>query len=247
MIFDANVFIGDSLYRNSFTVDKLKAVMETNGVEKALVRPLKPVDFNFDRANYRIGELQAKNRDLFGFGRVNPWEKEAALQVRRAIRDYGLKGIHLHPWEENFRINSEVAVEIMTAIAEEKAPVYISAGYPVVSDPLKVLDLMKQFPDVTAIVTHGCQQDMSGLSFDEALIVAEETKNVVFDISGVYRRDFIELLVERAGEDRVVLGSCTPYMDMHLEIARIQATLLPQEIKERILHVNLERILKMIG
>ena len=244
MVFDANVFVGESVYNNSLTIEKLKSLMKDSGVEKAIIRPLKPLDLDLDRANKNIGNIQKKNDNLIGFGRINPLLKDAATHTKKALNEYGLKGIHLHPWEENYRINSDVVDKVMEVIAEEQVPVYISAGYPAVSHPLQVQDLLERYPEVTAILTHGGQQDVSGLSFDDALLLADETKNVIFDISGVYRRDFIELLVEHAGADRVVFGSCTPYMNMQFEVTRITSAHLAEKIKKQILHTNIETMLK---
>jgi len=243
MVFDANVFVGDSLYDNSLTLNDLKGLMKASGVDKAIIRPLKPPDLDLDRANRNIADIQRNNENLVGFGRINPLLKGAVIHTKKAISDYGLKGIHLHPWEENYRINSSVVDKIMEVAREENVPVYISAGYPMVSHPLQVQELVNRYPGVTIIVTHGGQLDMSGLSFDDALLVADETKNVIFDVSGVYRRDFIELLVEHAGADRVVFGSCAPYMDMKFEITRIMSTHLAEETKKQILYENIERIL----
>jgi len=243
MIIDANIFIGESLYGNSLSVKDLKMLMKKNNLDKVVVRPLKPYDFNYDKANQYIAKVQEKNNNIIGFGRVNPLEKNAPNYVRKAIKEYGLKGIHLHPWEDNFYISSEVVNNVMDVIAQENIIIYISAGYPIVSEPLQILELMQRYPTVTAIVTHGCQLDISGLSFDDALIVAEKAKNVKFDISGVYRRDFIELLVDHAGEENVLFGSCAPYMDISLEIERIKAVQIPKDIKDKIFYKNIEKVL----
>ena len=243
MIIDANIFIGESLYGNSLSVKDLKLLMEINHLDKVVVRPLKPIDFNYDKANQYIAKVQEKYNNIIGFGRVNPLEKDAPNYVRKAIKEYGLKGIHLHPWEDNFYISSEVVNNVMDVIAQENIVIYISAGYPIVSEPLQILELMQRYPMVTAIVTHGCQLDISGLSFDDALIVAEKAKNVKFDISGVYRRDFIELLVDHAGEENVLFGSCAPYMDINLEIERIKAVQIPKAIKDKIFYKNIEKVL----
>jgi predicted TIM-barrel fold metal-dependent hydrolase len=241
MIIDANIFIGESLLRNSVSEDALEAMMRENKLDKAVIRPLKPVDHDYDKANRYVARVQEKNPQIAAFGRVNPWEVKAPEQVKKAIREYGLKGIHLHPWEENFCINSEVVNDVMEVIAEMGVPVYINAGYPIVSEPLQILELMERYPQVTAITTHACQLDISGLSFDDALIVAE-AKNIKFDISGVYRRDFIELLVNKAGADNVLFGSCAPYMDVSLEIERIKAVQISDDIKEKIFYKNIMKL-----
>ena len=238
MIIDANIFVGESLLKNSVSEAELQDMMRQNKLDKVVVRPLKPVDHDYDRANQAVARLQEKNPAIVAFGRVNPWEDKAPEQVRTAIREYGLKGIHLHPWEENFSINSGVADAVMDAIAEMGVPVYINAGYPIVSEPLQILELMERYPQVTAITTHACQLDISGLSFDDALIVAG-AKNIKFDLSGVYRRDFIELLISKAGEDNVLFGSCAPYMDISLEIERIKAVQISDAVKEKIFYKNI--------
>ncbi len=238
MIIDANIFIGESLLKNSVSENDLQAMLRKNNLDKAVVRPLKPVDHDYDRANRIVAHLQEKDSRIAAFGRVNPWEVKAPEHVRKAILEYGLKGIHLHPWEENFSINSDVVNDVMDAIAEMKVPVYINAGYPIVSEPLQILELMERYPQVTAITTHACQLDISGLSFDDALIVAG-AKNIKFDISGVYRRDFIELLISKAGEENVLFGSCAPYMDISLEIERVKAVQISEEIKEKIFYKNI--------
>jgi len=243
---DANVFIGESLYENSLSPENLLEMMRVNGVERAVVRPLKPPDFDFDRANRWIAETQSKYSNLVGFGRVNALLRQAPEQALRAVVDYGLRGIHLHPWEENYPITSEKVDRVVEAL-EGRVPVYVSAGYPVVSHPLQIQDLASRHPDTTFIATHGGQQDISGMSFDDALIVARENPNVSFDVSGVYRRDFIELLVEQAGEQRIVFGSCTPYMDMAFEITRVRAAHLEDEVKDRMFRVNILRILGISG
>ncbi len=239
---DAHVFIGPSLYDSSLEPWELLATMDHLGVQAAVVRPLKPPDFDLDLANRRVSELQSREPRLVGFARVNPLEREAPDQARRAVEEYGLKGLHLHPWEENFQVDGQKVDRVIEAL-EGRVPVYVSAGFPVVSHPLQVQDLAERHPGTLFIAAHGGQQDNSGMSFDDSLLVARETPNVLFDVAGVYRRDFIELLVEQAGPQRVLFGSCTPYMDMALEILRIQATHLSDETKAKILHGNIARLL----
>ena len=43
MIIDANIFIGESLLKNSVSVADLNVMMQQNHLDKVVVRPLKPV------------------------------------------------------------------------------------------------------------------------------------------------------------------------------------------------------------
>ena len=244
---DACVFLGDSLYGNSVTESELLASLDKYGIDRAIVRPFKPCDYCYDAANRRLGEVVAKNSfRLIGYGRVNPLEKTAPEQIH-ALRGYGLCGVHLHPWEDNFLINDPKVYPTIEACREENLPVYVSTGYPNVSEPLQLRELALLFPDVTFIATHGGQLDISGLSFDDAVQMASSCKNVKFDLSGVYRRDFIELLIQSAGADNVLFGSCSPYMDFGLEIARIEAAEIPDSSKEQLFFRNAEALLAGCG
>jgi len=239
---DACVFAGPSLRRNSQSLEQAAAVMERLGIAMSVVRPFVPPDYDFDRANRDLAAAIADDPRFTGFGRVNPWETTAAQQVLRAA-SCGLKGIHLHPYEENYRIHSEMVWEVVEAARSCGFPVYVSTGYPNVSEPLQLLELAVRFPDVVFIATHAAQLDISGGSFDDALIVAAEAPNVMYDLSGVYRRDFIEKLIRAAGVGKVVYGSCSPYMDCSLEIRRIEGQQIPQEQKDAIFGENIMRLL----
>lgn len=241
--FDGCAFLGDSLYGNSVTAEELLQRMDASGVEKAVVRPFKPCDYNYDKANRKLAETVSQSGGrLVGFGRVNPLEATAAQQVD-ALVGYGLQGLHLHPWEDNYIICDPKVYPTIEACEKHNIPVYVSAGYMTVSEPLQVWELADKFPNVCFIATHGGQLDISGLSFDDAVKASTLARNIKFDLSGVYRRDFIEILIRTAGEDSVIFGSCYPYMDIDLEIARIEAAEIPDSHKEQLFCTNLERIL----
>lgn len=242
MKIDAGIFWGNSLYRNGVQVKELKEQMTLHGIDQAVIRPFKPCDCDYGQANARLAELVDRDEKLIGFARVNPWQKDAPAQVA-AAKASGLVGLHLHPWEDNFVVNGRFMDDTLQAAQEAGFPVYLSAGYPCVSEPLQILEIAKRFPKVNFIATHGAQLDMSGLSFDDALVLAKQATNVKFDLSGVYRRDFIEKLIQISGEDHIVFGSAYPYMDIALEIARIDAAQISDRVKEKIFYDNIKNIL----
>lgn len=242
MKIDAGVFWGDSLYRNSVRIKELQEQMELYEIDQMVLRPLKPFDYDYPQANARLAEAVGKEVRFLGFARVNPWERNAPAQVAAAKAD-GLVGLHLHPWEDNFVVDGSFMDDTLQAAQEAGFPVYISAGYPCVSEPLQILEIANRFPKVNFIATHGAQLDMSGLSFDDALLLAQQAPNVKFDLSGVYRRDFIERLIRTSGEDHVIFGSNYPYMDIALEIVRIEAAKISDEVKDKIYYGTIKNLL----
>ncbi len=243
---DACVFVGESIYRKDLSLNDLLSQMKENGVDCAIVRPNKPYDYCYDAANQKLAAALAGLKNLVGFGRVNPLEKDAPAQIDR-LAGYGLRGVHLHPWEDNFAINSPLVYPTIDACEKQALPVYVSTGYPNVSEPLQLWELAQAYPRVTFIATHGAQLDISGLSFDDSLYMAGALKNVKFDLSGVYRRDFIEKLIQTAGEENIVFGSCTPCMNMALEIKRIEAANISEHQKEQIFYSNIRALLPCVG
>lgn len=240
---DACVFVGESLYGSELSLDDIIRRMDLCGVSKAVIRPNKPCDYCYERANEKIAEIVVRNSRFIGFGRLNPLEKTAIAQLEK-IKALGLRGVHLHPWEDNFVINDTKFDEFFAAAARLNLPVYVSAGYPRVSEPLQMYECAIRNPNVIFIATHGAQLDISGMSFDDATYSAR-AENLWYDLSGIYRRDFIENLAAAAGEDRLVFGSCTPYMDIRLETDRVNAAQIPTEVKEKIFSGNISRLLNV--
>lgn len=244
-IIDANAHVGPTVYEKfefNPTFEQLNSEMEKAGIDEAIVSPLKPPSLDFDTANSELATA-VDNRDRFhGIGRIDPRLEEAPLHVDNAIAEYGLHGIRLHPWEETFSITDDFVTPVLENASEHDVPVWVHAGYPGVSHALSIREVVQEFPDVTFVLSHGSQLDISGLSLTDALLLAEEAPNTVFDLSGVYRRDFIQDLVDTAGAERVVFGSNAPYFHPEVEKSRITEVEIDEADKTAIL-ANAESLL----
>src|SRR5713226_5534396 len=103
---DAFTFLGQSLFGSGQTAAELLARMAAANVERAIVCPPKPPGYHLGPANDLVAAAVAREPRLTGLARVDPNQTEQAIpELDRAIRDLGLKGLFLHPWEETFRIN----------------------------------------------------------------------------------------------------------------------------------------------
>src|SRR5204863_196316 len=89
----------------------------------------------------------------------------------------GLRGVMLHPWEELCAINSAPLDPLLTYAAEHALPLLIEGGHPRVSEASQIGELARRFPEVTMIVTHAGQSNISGRGLFDAA-------RLTFDIGG---------------------------------------------------------------
>src|SRR5207253_10955122 len=129
------------------TADELLARMDQSGVERAVVCPVKPRGYHLGTANDTVAEAAGRQPRFVGLARVDPnLGDEALAELERGLLGLGLRGLFLHPWEENFRVNSAGVDPLLARCASLGAPVVIATGYPWVSEAAQVGDLARRFP-----------------------------------------------------------------------------------------------------
>jgi len=244
---DANTNVGPSVYSDfefDPTLEALSENLERANVDAAVVAPLKPPSFDFDRANERLAEDLGDRGDRYGIARIDPRVEEAARHTERALVEYDLNGVKLHPWEETFSITSSVVEPVLSVVETHDVPVWIHAGYPNVSHALSVRRVARSHPDVPFVLTHACQLDVAGASLPDVKLLAEETDNTYFELSGTYRRDLIRDLVDRVGSERVLFGSNAPYFDVAVEKSRVTHADLSDSAKATVLGKSVLNLLR---
>lgn len=249
IVIDAHCHIGESLYGDSQTPDQLARKMKKNGIDKAIIFPFTPADLDFKRANDYIAKAVKKYPDKFvGFARVDPRQVKGAIaEVTRVVKTLKLKGVKMHPFEQAFRINSNLVRPVFKKCAELGVPVFVSAGAPIVSNPIQVGDLAEGLPSLTIIAAHCAQMDGSGLGQFDALNALLENRNLYVETSGYpeTRIDgFYEQIKKKVGIERLVFGSDSPAMNQELELMRVETSLAGSEA-ERVLGKNASEILEL--
>jgi predicted TIM-barrel fold metal-dependent hydrolase len=243
---DAFAFLGQSLFGYAQTPDELLARMDASDVERAVVCPVKPRGYHLGPANDVLAEISMRQPRFVALARVDPnLEDEALDELERALLSLGLRGLFLHPWEENFRVNSPRVEPLLARCTALDVPVVIATGYPWVSEAAQVGDLARRFPNVPIVMTHGGQINISGLGQADALEVLRRHANLSIETSGVYRQDFLENVARDLGPERVLFGSNSPRMDLRMEIERVRWAHLPDEARSRILAENARRLFKL--
>ena len=242
---DSFVHLGQSLFGYGQTADELLAHMDAVGVDASVICPVRPHGYALGPANDLVADAAALQGRLIPLARVDPNLGDAAVvELDRALNSLNVRGLFLHPWEENFRINSPLVDPLIARCAAAQVPVVIATGYPWVSEAAQVGDLARRFPRTPILMTHGGQINISGLGQFDAVEVLRRNPNVSIETSGVYRQDFLEDVARELGPERVLFGSNSPRMDVRLEIERVRWANLPDEARQRILGENAQRLFR---
>lgn len=244
MIIDCHTYVGESLLGYSLSPEHLLATMDRRGIRASVACPMKGLDPYYFEPNRFIAGVQQQNpQRILGFARVNPHlraDAEAALAV--AFDRLGLRGLVLHPWEEPFAINDPLVFPLVEMAIRRSLPVMLEAGYPILSHPLQCADLARRFPDGVFIMTHGGQLDSSGWSMTDAELVMRNNPNIIMETAGLFADELLERLPGEIGRERLVFGSHSPWLNLDLELKRIERAHIDDDIRTAILADNALRI-----
>lgn len=241
---DAHAYIGEDLFGLSRSPDQLLKDMDRLEIAKAVLCPNKPPNYELENANrFVVDQIKLHPDRFMGWARVDPWQKEKALDLlKRGVEEWGLIGLLLHPYEERFQASLRLVDPLMEYASRMNLPVMIESGYFLLSHPLDVAELATRFPSVAIIGTHGLQLDDAAFAMTDASLALNECPNLFIDTAGVYAPDSIISTINNLGENRVIFGSHSPWLSLELEIDRVDYLDLESSAKEAIFSKNLLKL-----
>jgi len=215
-------------------IDRHLARTHAAGIDKTVVFPV----FNSDyaTANARLARIVRRYpRELIGFASINPARDvgRAATMIRRAVEDYGFRGLKIHG------LDSFPNREVCEAARLYRIPLLVD----VVRRVAAVEMLAEQYPDLNFIIPH-----MGGFSDDwmthmQVIDQLCRFPNVYGDTSGVRYWEILVRAVKRAGPHKIVFGSDGPLLHPALELYKIKLLRLPIEQERLITGGTIARLL----
>jgi predicted TIM-barrel fold metal-dependent hydrolase len=204
-----------------------------------------------------VAQCAREHPDVFiGYASVDPCKGEqAVVELERAIRMLGLKGLKLHPTAQGFRPDDKAVYPVWETAQSLGIPVTVhtgttglGAGMPgggkmklEYSRPIHLDAVASDFPRLQIVMAHPAWPWQ-----DEQLAVAQHKPNTWIDLSGWSPRRFSPDLVRNikgALADRVLFGTDYPFI-RHEKWLDAWATLdVPDEITRRVLLENAQRLL----
>lgn len=192
--------------------------MDALGVEKAVIMPLNDpwlmsMDFTIDAVHKNLYEMKQRYPGKFyAFADIDTRNtpQESVNALSKAIEEYGLDGIKIHPNNSGVALDSDYNGAIFAFAQTGDVPVAIHC-YPNSDDDLctaeQVVRVVNQYPNLTVIVSH-----MGAYQWERLL-----STNVYVDMSAVLP-DYVRKLgigetktiLHKFGADRLIFATDYP-------------------------------------
>lgn len=144
---------------------KYRRMMDELGIEKAVIMPfndpwLMSMEFTIDAVHKNLYDMKQRYPGKFyAFADIDTRNTpaESVEAIRKAIVEYGLDGIKIHPNNTGIDLDSAYNQAIFAYAQENKIPVAIHS-YPNKEDDRsaahRIANVLAQYPDLTVIVSH---------------------------------------------------------------------------------------------
>lgn len=199
-----------------------RRMMDTLGIEKAVIMPfndpwLMSMEFTVDAVHKNLFEMKQRYPGKFyAFADIDTrnTSTESVEAICKALAEYGLDGIKIHPNNTGVDLDSAYNQAIFAYAQEERIPVAIHS-YPNSANDrsavYRIVNVMEQYPDLTVIVSH-----MGAYQWEQLL-----PTHAYVDISAIlpdYVRTYgirkTNEILRKFGADRLIFA--TDYPDSRL-------------------------------
>lgn len=237
--------------KKSIGPDEMIAVMDDAGIEKILLRAWSRPG-QWVCTNEQILEYTSKYPDrIFGIAAVN-LEKpvEAVRELRRAVKDYGFKGLFLLPWLWKLPPNDRLYYPLYVECIELGVPFCTQVGQTgpqMPSEPGRPVPYLDEaaltFPELKIVGGH------IGFPWtDEMIGLCMKHENIYIDTSAYlpayYPKQLLEYM-KTSGRSKVLFGTNFPHMDLKRCASGAAELDLPVSSLKRFFYDNAKKVFKI--
>ena len=243
-------------------LNKYTAMMDSHNIEKAVIMPfndpwLMSMEFTVEAAHKNLYEMKQRYPGKFyAFADMDTrnTSAESLEAIRKAIEEYSLDGIKIHPNNTGMDLDSAYNQPIFAYAQEHKIPVAIHS-YPNTADDrsaaYRIVNVLKEYPDLTVIVSHMGAYQWAQLLPTRCFV---DISAILPDYVRTYGITKTNEILRKFGADRLIFA--TDYPDSRIlkpdEIYGSNFEILNQtdftsEEAKRIAYGNISEILKNKG
>lgn len=242
-IMDAHAHLG--YFRNFHIprpdVDGLVEVMDRCGIDVTVLSSHAAISSDYARGNDEsLAAAEHYPDRILVYCVVNPnYPQSTSAELKRCFAHPAARGIKLHPeLHGDYPLDGPGYRAAWEFAAEHRLPVLSHTYF--AGDSLAVFGrIANRYPDATVIVGH------AGLDHGLQPVVklVQQHPNVMLDLCGALVRDgVVEVLAERVGADRLLLGTDMPFVNGAAQLGTLLYSRLDRQALTRIAGGNAARL-----
>ncbi|MDQ0392487.1 amidohydrolase family protein [Labrys monachus] len=239
IVIDAHNHIG-TRHGATQTGADLVAKMDSTGVAKAVIFPFTEGNFTNDAVKTAYDQFPER---LIPYCAVNPWQPDAAAEVRRCVRDWGFKGLKLHPTLNGYHLADPGLVNPLFEEAGDLGiPIIVHGASDLYNAPPEFAEMARRFPKVKLLMAH------MGFfwAVDQAIAYAKELPNLYLETS---RAPIFEITtaVRELGPGKVIWGTDSPFVDYEWEFRKMERCSADKAVYDLVVGGTMAEILHIAG
>ncbi len=262
MVIDIHGHLGNINQAPFWAADaaKLEEYCDKSGVDTLCVSSSKSLMYDTAEGNKDLDAALKSSTRILGYVVVNPVFPETENELRLLEENPKFRGVKVHPDYHGYDMASLSVVRFLDRIADrvDLMLFHVSCmpgtGF---ADAVRIAQFAKRHPKTNFVLAHmaGIFQNgnypyfpnMQGLE----AVSEMQLDNVYIDTAHYLMYVYpgvMEKMVDLAGPDHIVFGTDTPLqgpMQMKFAIDTIQALSISENDKDKILHGNAKRLLRL--
>lgn len=242
MIIDSHTHVDEAPSYGWFDPpESIIRLMDEAQIHRAIVMTYRDAPGPEERVIEYIAEAVQRHPDrLIGYARMNPQYGDQAVELfDRAIRDYKLRGLKLHPVSYVMHPASEPTLALIRHAASLGVPTLFHCGDEEFSLPLQIAEAAEAVPEAQIILGH-----MGGYFHTrDAIRVAKRYPNLILETSAMPYPRMIKIAVDELGAERILYASDGPGCDPLIEVEKVRRAGLTPEEEALLFRGNIERLL----
>jgi predicted TIM-barrel fold metal-dependent hydrolase len=230
---------GDVKANHDGRVSSLLAIMDKDGVEKSVICSIatRPSQFESILAWSKL----IRSDRIIPFPSFHP-EDSSVLQKIEQIKTEGFKGIKMHPYYQSFFLDDEKMLPAYEKISEQNLILVMHTGFDIAfprirrCDPLQILNVVNQFPDLKMVTTHlGAWEQWDEV--EELLAGRPIYMDVSYTLDQINRETARRIILKHPRE-YILFGTDSPWSGPQETYKNLQALELGSKREELILRKN---------
>lgn len=233
-VVDGHVFLGKTIYMNQSPED-LVADMDRLNIDISVVVAPPPGPFYMKGNMFVVEAVRRFSDRLVPLFRANPHLEGEVERTSSALEAQGFIGVQLDPTSDGYMVGSPITDPLIELAGEKKVPVYIHSGDSIFCPPEAVSDLAAKFDNVNFVTTMSRRAPRATRNRTNLYLMTRPFPALAFQRGQTENFDM----------ERLIFATDTPLGSPDIELKRVKLAKLEQDVGEKILGRNLQRIMDL--